>query len=78
MASQTKITISIDKDIVKTTHSLMNLALQDKNLTFFRLNTGSKQDWYRHIWQMGNIKVKEDFDKWKRQNEIQDNNGDKG
>lgn len=57
--------ISIDEEILKTSNSLKNVALKEEELTFFILNTKSQNAWDTFVYQMGLVKVKQEFEKFK-------------
>lgn len=70
-----QINLHLDTDIIATAENLKNMVLQDGDLVFFSNHTASIQSWYRYIFSMGMIKIKENFEEWKRMvedNEIQD------
>ena len=61
-----KILLHIPDDIYETIMMLKNQTLQEDELIFFSNHTGTDQSWLRYILQMGVIKTKQDFEKFKK------------
>jgi len=67
----------IDEDIMNSSENLRDTALtDDKDLVLFKLHTGSQNAWLEFIFSMGVIKVKEEFEKFKRNIENETENKD--
>ena len=61
-----KILLHIPEDMYKTIMTLKNQTLQEDDLIFFSNHTGTDQSWFRYILQMGVLKTKQEFDKFKK------------
>jgi hypothetical protein len=62
---QKTINIRLDEDIKKTSCDLQNTTLKEDKLAFFRINANSQNSWNSFVYQMGLIKIKQDYDKFK-------------
>jgi len=72
----------IDNDLAETSEKLMNTALSDEDLAFFKLQTSSNNTWHQFVYQMGLIKTKEQFEMFKqnltgKKNAIENSNNPK-
>ncbi len=66
--------LSIDESLLETSDSLKNSVLKDDNLTFFIINTKSQNAWDTFVYQMGLVKIRQDFEKFKRTIDDDDGN----
>ena len=79
-----QVSIRIPKDILENSNNLKKSLLKNDEFTFFRLHTSSQNAWDCWIYQMGIVKAKEEFEKFKlnlegnENNEIQDSNRRQG
>lgn len=70
-----RIFVDLDSQVHKTIVELKNKVLEDDKLVFFTMHTHSEQAWLRYIISMGLVKLKQDFDRWKKgveDNEVRD------
>jgi len=67
-----QINIRIHESILETSENLRSEGLTFKGLEFFNLHTGSKNNWHCFVFQMGLIKIKEEFEKFKKSLETED------
>ena len=73
-----QIPMRLGEDIFETSKNLQKLALEEEGLTFFTLQAKSDNAWNSYVYQMGLVKIKQDFDKFleiqNQENETKSNN----
>jgi len=58
--------LNLDEEILQTAERIQEMALQEDNLTFFRIRAKSKTAWLEFLIEMGVMATKKEFDKFKR------------
>jgi hypothetical protein len=62
-----QISVRISTEILTTSKEIKEIALKEEHLTFFQLHTKSQNAWDCFVYQMGLIKIKQEFEKFKKQ-----------
>lgn len=62
----------VDTDYLKTMNQLRNLVLKDGELHFFKAHCGSETNWINFVISAGLIKIREDFERFKKIQKVEE------
>lgn len=63
---QKTISIRLHETLKETSNKLQSLTLEENELAFFKIHAGSQNSWNSFVYEMGLIKVQQDFEKFKQ------------
>lgn len=58
--------IKVDEELFNTIDDIMKMKLKGKNRTYMSMHSGSKQQWYRELLEIGIMEKIKDFEKKKK------------